>query len=453
MVKAQLAMPNPIRQIYPVLTVLLAVGIVVGLALWLGSRNRSAELTLAAGQPGGTYLPLAKGIAERLNDSVPNLHVRVIETAGSVENLRLLATGKADLAIVQNDLPHDGTARTLAPLHRGVLHFVVRDGDGVHSLADLAGKRIATGPRESGSPRLVDALLKHFSLDPEQLDLRMMNLDEACDLLKAGEIDVVLMPMGLKSAAFADLASTPEIHIRFVPIGNSVDAGSEIAGFLLDYPRAEPGWIPRYAYAAPTAGINGAAEHDGLPREAVAAVGVRSMLVVRTDLAHRHARAVTEALYLNQSALVEVHPAAAQISEEFDRAMLQYPLHSGAEAYYRRNEPGFLVRYAEVLGFTLSLLIALIGIAATSSKWLNQRKKNRIDSYYLELDRHLGKLNDPELSDEQLIEIEARLEAMRHRAIRLLAEERLLPNESFRIFQGLLADCRREVEKRKKRTV
>jgi len=445
-------MLNPTRQIYPVLTVLLALGIIVGLTFWLGTRKRSVELTLAAGQSGGTYLPLAEGIAERLNASVLNLSVQVIETAGSGENLRLLASGEADLAIVQNDLPHDGGARTLAPLHRGVLHFVVRTGEGIRSLADLPGKRIATGPSESGATRFVDALLRHFNLEPETLDLRMMNLDEACRQLESGEVDVILMPMGLKSEAIAELANSPEINVRLLPIGRSIDEGSEIAGFLLDYPRAEPAWIPRYAYSAPSVDVDPEKAHDGIPREAVAGIGVRSMLVARADLAGHHARSVTGALFQNQSALVEVHPAAAQISETFDRGMLQFPLHPGAEAYYRRNEPGFLVRYAEVLGLTLSLLIALIGIIATSSKWLNQRKKDRIDGYYLELDQHFGHLNDPEVSSEKLLEIEADLEAMRHRAIRLLAEERLLPNESFRIFQGLLAECQQELQERKRDT-
>jgi TRAP transporter TAXI family solute receptor len=437
-------MQNPARQIYPALTVLLAVGIVVGLAAWLATKNRGAELSLAAGQQGGTYLPLAQGMAERISATLPKVRIRVIETAGSGENLRLLASGEADLAIVQNDLPHDGSVRTLAPLHRGVLHFIVRADDSVQSILDLPGKRIATGPSESGSPRFVDALLRHFGIDPQTLDLHMMGLGEACQQLQAGDVDVILMPMGLKSAAFAKLVSDAGLKVRFVPIGSSVGEGSEIAGFLLDYPRAEAAWIPRHAYAAPQGEVGG-----GLPREAVPAVGVRSILVAREDLPGRHARAVTEALFLNQSSLVDVHPVAAQISEGFNRSALQFPLHTGAEAYYRRNEPGFLVRYAEVLGLSLSLVIAVIGLLATSSRWLLQRKKDRIDGYYLELDRHLAQLQNPELGVEVLVEIEANLEAMRHRAIRLLAEERLLPDESFRIFQGLLADCRHEVRRRK----
>jgi TRAP transporter TAXI family solute receptor len=437
-------MQNPTRQIYPVLTVLLAVGIVVGLATWLATKNRGAELTLAAGQKGGTYLPLAGGMAERISKSLPKLRIRVIETEGSGENLRLLASGEADMAIVQNDLPHDGSVRTLAPLHRGVLHFIVRADDSVQSILDLPGRRIATGPSESGSPRFVDALLRHFGLDPESLDLRMLGLADACQQLQAGEVDVILMPMGLKSDAFAELVSKGGLKVRFVPIGSSIGEESEIAGFLLDYPRAEAAWIPRHAYAATQGEVGG-----GLPREAVPAVGVRSVLVAREDLPSHHAHAVTEALFLNQSSLVEAHPVAAQISADIDRSTLQFPLHVGADAYYRRNEPGFLVRYAEVLGLSLSFMIALIGLLATSNRWLLQRKKDRIDGYYLELDRHLGQLQDPELGKEMLIEIEANLEAMRHRAIRLLAEERLLPNESFRIFQGLLADCRREVRRRK----
>ena len=55
-----------------------------------------SKLVLAAGAPGGAYLEFAKEYRTLLHDD--GVSLEIIETSGSMENLELLATGKADAA-------------------------------------------------------------------------------------------------------------------------------------------------------------------------------------------------------------------------------------------------------------------------------------------------------------------------------------------------------------------
>ncbi|MEM1441379.1 MAG: hypothetical protein AAGF67_03490, partial [Verrucomicrobiota bacterium] len=103
---------------------------------------------------------------------------------------------------------------------------------------------------------------------------------------------------------------------------------------------------------------------------------------------------------------------------------------------------------AEMLGFLLSLVIALIGLLVSTRKWLGQLRKNRIDRYYIELDRRLDILHEGDLNQRGLKALDEELHLMERKAIRELASEKLEANESFRIFQSLLQETRDEVRRR-----
>lgn len=134
----------------------------------------------------------------------------------------------------------------------------------------------------------------------------------------------------------------------------------------------------------------------------------------------------------------------AMLDASIEPARLQFPPHDGAAQYFNRNEPGFLVRYAEVIGLGVSLLVAAYGLLRAGKKWLKQRQKDRIDAYYLELNRLLDRMLEP-LDEAELVSIQKRLQAIRSAALHQLAAERLLPDESFRIYQTVLAEAGAQV--------
>src|SRR4051812_33423859 len=75
--------------------------LVVFVLVWYTSRETfPPEIRIAAGKQDGLYHTFAQQFAKRLHERTGR-PVRVIETAGSDENLRLLREGGAELALIQ----------------------------------------------------------------------------------------------------------------------------------------------------------------------------------------------------------------------------------------------------------------------------------------------------------------------------------------------------------------
>ncbi|HEU5290690.1 MAG TPA: hypothetical protein VFU05_08625, partial [Cyclobacteriaceae bacterium] len=107
------------------------------------------------------------------------------------------------------------------------------------------------------------------------------------------------------------------------------------------------------------------------------------------------------------------------IREDFSTKDLNFPLHSAAVAYLARNEPTFLERNAEYYGLILSVLIVLFGAIQSFRTFISQKKKDRIDMYFLE---YLAIKKDKSLNAEQRIE---QLEILHTKAINQMINEKL----------------------------
>ena len=428
------------RKIYGGLTVLLGLVILIGGIVWVRNASRRYHLTLTSGQKGGMYLPLAQSIKEVVDAKSSKIRISVLESMGSGENLKRIISGEADLALGQNDSTGQDEIRTLTPLYRDVLHFIVREEVEIHQIQDLRGKIVAWGPDGSGSRPITEKLLAHFEIATDKVDLRPMKIDEACRALHAGNIDALLLTVGVHSEAVHELAQ--KRGIRFIPFGSAINGGSEIEGFRLHYPFAQGYLIPTYAYAAQTP------DEIGVPEEPIAALSIQTLFLCRENLPDHVARELTRIIHQNRSALLQKHPGAAQISEGFDRGSLQFPVHNGAEQFYRRDEPGWMATYADLLGFVFSIIFAIGGFLAAARQWWIQNQKDRIDEYYLKIDEFFDKIRNPKVTKKRLLAIRDDLAKFRHDAIKQLAEEKLVPDESFRIFQTLLHDCNIAVDRR-----
>lgn len=102
------------------------------------------------------------------------------------------------------------------------------------------------------------------------------------------------------------------------------------------------------------------------------------------------------------------------------------------------------MRYAEVLGLLISVMIALYSLLRAGRKWVDQQQKDRIDAYYLQLNDFLNQMLEPQ-TESELLEIEKELQSLRSTALHQLARERLQSDESFRIFQTVLAEAGAQV--------
>lgn len=104
--------------------------------------------------------------------------------------------------------------------------------------------------------------------------------------------------------------------------------------------------------------------------------------------------------------------------------------------YLERNEPSFFERYAEMIGVFFSIFIVLAGGIPSLVRWNKHRKKDRIDKYYirlLEIEKNVENFKTTDECERYLKEITE----LRRNAFKQLINEKLIADESFRIFINL----------------
>ena len=170
-------------------------------------------LTIATGTPEGTYYQIAqdiKQIAEK--EGIP---VEIIQTNGSFDNINLLGLEKVDLAILQLDVLKVTSDAMQAKAGFNVLKeikvilnlyfeeiHVITKNDGIRSLSQLEGKKVAVGPERSGSALTAEVLLTAYDLRVEKF---FDAPNDALQKLERGELDALIFVGGAPVPAFEKL--------------------------------------------------------------------------------------------------------------------------------------------------------------------------------------------------------------------------------------------------------
>src|SRR5688500_11188661 len=73
----------------------------------LGGAAHAQQLSIATGGTGGVYYPLGGGFGNILGKEIPGVTATAQVTGGSVANLQLIGSGKADICFTQVDAAWD----------------------------------------------------------------------------------------------------------------------------------------------------------------------------------------------------------------------------------------------------------------------------------------------------------------------------------------------------------
>ena len=76
--------------------------------LWASANAQN--LSIATGGTGGVYYPMGGGLAAVLSSKVPGMSATAEVTGGSVDNLKLVGTGKPYVAFSMADAAKDATS-------------------------------------------------------------------------------------------------------------------------------------------------------------------------------------------------------------------------------------------------------------------------------------------------------------------------------------------------------
>ena len=295
------------------------------------TRPASRFISIATGGSGGVYYPYGGGLAKILNEKLPDIRATAEVTAASVDNLKLIRDGRADIAFTLADTLADAVAGrgpfngravpavSLAVLYSNYTHIVTLASSNIRQVSDLRGHTLSTGSPGSGTEVTAVRLLSAAGIDPDR-EVRRQGLgaSESADALKDGKIDAFFFSGGLPTAAVQDLSHTPGITMRLVPSGDLIPALRQAYGDLYFTIQIPAGAYPGVAAPVPV-------------------VGVANVLVVNRAMQDDLAYDITRLLFEHQQELASIHPEARNLSLTTAEKGSPAPFHPGALRWYREK--------------------------------------------------------------------------------------------------------------------
>ena len=301
----------------------LAAGLLLSLSA--GAQN----ISIATGGTGGVYYPMGGGMASVLSKYVPGMQVTAEVTGGSVDNLKLLGSGKPYIGFAMTDASQDAykgedkfkgnkiPLRTLMVLYPNRMHVVSIEGRGVNKMADLKGKRVSTGSPGSATEVMAFRLIEAAGLDKDKdMKRERLGVAESVNAVKDGKIDAFFWVGGLPTAGVTDLANTPGTKIKMVDHAEAVAAMNKKYGnlYIEDV-------IPKDMYR-------------GMDTDNKQAT-VMNILLAHENMDDKTAYNIVKTIFDKRADLIAVHKEAENFKLENQKtAATPIPFHPGAVKYF-----------------------------------------------------------------------------------------------------------------------
>lgn len=287
------------------------------------------NLAIGTGGTGGVYYPLGGGLANLLSKFVPGMQATAEVTGGSVDNLRLIASGKPYIGFTMADAGQDAyrgedkftgskvPLKTLMVLYPNRMHVATVEGTGINRFADLKGKRVSTGSPGSATEVMAFRVIEALGLDKDR-DMRRERLGvaESVNALKDKKIEAFFWVGGLPTGAVSDLANTPNTKIKMIDHADAVSGMNKKYGQLYIDDK-----IPKATYR-------------GMDSDNSIAT-VWNILVAHEKLSDQAAYNIVKTIFDKRSDLIAVHNEAENFKIEYQKnAATPIPFHPGAIRYF-----------------------------------------------------------------------------------------------------------------------
>jgi TRAP transporter TAXI family solute receptor len=338
------------------------------------------RIVIATGGPAGAYYGFGRQYAELLKKD--GITLEVLETEGSVDNLRLLTdeqyaagyprlaklgTSRVDVAILQSGVagPEDGKRlEALGSLYREPLWIFYRGDKPLHLVSELAGKRLSIGPEGSGTRVAALEILKANDVAPPAGGDKLGELKskDAAEALKKGEVDAAFFVAAVEASYVKDLLAADGIRLMSL---------TQHEAYQRRYRHLSGVVVP--------AGLVDLGKN--IPAEDTHLIGPTAMLVVRKDF---H----PELVWLLLAAATKVHGKPTLLTQpgEFPSgALVDLPLQEDATTYYKSGPPMLhrimpfwaasqVDRLKIMIIPVVMLLMPLVRLAPPLVRWRTRRK-------------------------------------------------------------------------------
>ena len=289
----------------------------------------ATKLTYATGGTSGTYYGFSGVIANVLNEKLKDtLNLNVESTGASKANIQLIATGDADIAIVQNDVmyyaytgtdlfaggdPITGFSAVCSCYPEYVQILAKKD---ITSIEDLRGKRVSVGDAGSGTEFNAKQILAAYGISFDDIVVSNQSFADSADALKVGSIDAAFVVAGYPTTAVTELATNFDFNL--LPIDQA-----HADSLQADYGFYYYGVIPGGTYS-PVA--------DDTPAVAVMATIIASNKVP-ADVVY----AFVKGLFDYKADITAGHAKGAELDLNTAVSGVSIPWHDGAAKFYKEQ--------------------------------------------------------------------------------------------------------------------
>ncbi len=413
-----------VNRVVRMMMMLLSATFLFGLASILWEQSRTQYLTLAAGDSGGESYILGNALKKVVERHHPKIRITLLETGGTVENLRMLSEGRAQLATAQSDIMPPSTARILAVMYDDTFQLMVPQNSQIRHFIDLRGKRIALA-QSGGQYQSFLRVAEHFELHEGDFHFVGANDEAADQAFLNGQADAVFRVRAIGNPSILKLVQSNKV--RFLPI-------EQAAAMKIEHPAFEPALIPVGAYSG----------EPPVPMQDLPTIAVHRTLLTRDNVDAAAIQAITGVLIERQQELMMEIPAQmtdarlllAQVRRPDAQRGFGPALHAGAINFYNKDKPTFLQANADFIGFIITTGFMVASWIWQLNRWMQKQQKSTADGYSNRVVALIGVVQEAN-AIEPLDAIWRELLAILEEAVRDLDAEKL-SEESFLSFRSIL---------------
>ena len=295
----------------------------------VGVTQEKINLSISTGGTGGVYYPMGGGMANILSKYIPGMQATAEVTGGSVDNLKLLGSGKSEVGFSMADAALDAfqgqdkfkdnkvPLRTLMVLYPNRMHVVTIESTGIRKMADLKGKRVSTGSPGSATEVMAFRVIEAAGLDKDKdLKRERLGVAESVNAVKDGKIDAFFWVGGIPTAAVTDLGATPGVKMHLIDHADVVEPMNKKYGPL---------------YVRDTILAKSYPGQD-TPNQVAT---VWNILVVNEKMSDQVAYSIVKTIFDKKPELVLVHKESANIDYQYQNNNASpIPFHPGAIRYF-----------------------------------------------------------------------------------------------------------------------
>jgi TRAP transporter TAXI family solute receptor len=300
--------------------------IVAGFASAVAAAD--VKMVLATGGTAGTYYPFGGAMAKIWNSKIPGMNVTAQATGASVENVRLVNRGEAELAMVQSDtIDFAFNAKenfkekltkmsVLAVLYPEVIQVIVRGDSKIDSFDDLKGMKIGVGAPGSGTEANFRQLADGYGLNKDDVKAQYLSFSESAEQFKDKHIDAFIVTAGIPNAAVMDIGTQHSVRIINI-------ADNKAAAITKKYPFLSTFTIPANTYKNQTTPVK--------------TVAVNAVLIASTDVKDDVAYGIVKSLFESQNELAAAHAKGKELNLKTASSGVSIPFHPGAAKYFKEK--------------------------------------------------------------------------------------------------------------------